>query len=122
MVGVAVGGRVDDDLDAFGRREVAVVEAVLRAQIGGGPGSECIACEGVEFSAVVIRKEDIVVRQREAIGFDLAEERHRRERAGGLGVGGAGFNAERSGGERGTVCVKDNRVGSEAFAVGQLDA
>jgi hypothetical protein len=74
---VAVGRRVDDDLDAFGSVETAVIEAILRAKIGCRAVGESSAFDGIEFGAVVIRKKDIVVRQREAVGFDMAEECHR---------------------------------------------
>ena len=94
MVGVAVGRRVDDDLQAFAAINVAVVEPVLRADIGCGFGGEMTALERIEFGAVIVRKEHVVMREREAIGFDVAEESHRRKRACGGGVGRAGFDAK----------------------------
>ena len=54
MVGVAVGRRVDDDLQAFAAINVAVVEPVLRADIGCGFGGEMTALERIEFGAVVV--------------------------------------------------------------------
>ena len=77
MVGVAVGRRIDDDLQAFAAINVAVVEPVLRAEVGGGFGGEMTVLERIEFGAVVVRKEHVVMREREAVGFDIAKERHR---------------------------------------------
>ena len=93
-MGVAVGRRIDDDLQAFGCVLVAVVEAVLSADIGCGLGGKLAAPERIEFGAVVVRKEHVVVREREAIGFDIAKERHRRERTCHRRIWDAGADAK----------------------------
>jgi hypothetical protein len=122
MVGVAIGWRVDDDLQAFVGVERAVVETVLGADIGRGMGGKLTVGNSVEFGAVVFRKEDIVVSQREAIDFDIAKECHCRERACSEEIGRSRFDTEGSGGEGGAVGVEDDCVRGKALAVGKLDA
>ena len=51
---VAIGGGVDDDLDALVGVERAVVEPVLRAEIGGWFGREFALGKSIEFGAVVV--------------------------------------------------------------------
>ena len=123
---IAISGRVDDDLDAFGGRGCwRAGDAILCAEVDCGIIGELTLFKRIEFRAIVGRKEDIVVREVETGGFDIAEESDGRERAifGSEGWHGvAGFGAEQAGGERGRVGVDDDAGCSDAFARSEDDA
>ena len=120
-MGIAIGGGIDDDLDTFGRSQVAVVEAIVRAEISSGLVGELASGERIELGAVIVRKEDVVVSQWEAIRLHFTQKCHGGKRSRGRGIGCASLDAERTGGKRGAVGVEDDRVGMKPFAVGQLD-
>lgn len=68
-MGVAIGGGVDDDLDALAMavgdlRGVGVVtSAVLGTQINGGFGRGLTAGNLVKFAAVIAGEKDVVMRE-----------------------------------------------------------
>jgi hypothetical protein len=76
MVGIAIGRRIDDDLDAFGRVQLTVVDAVLRANIGRWFGGELALRQGIEFCAVIAGKKDVVVSQVKPVCVYSAEKCH----------------------------------------------
>ena len=78
-MGIAIGGGIDDDLDTFGRSQVAVVETIVRAEISSGMVGELARGERIELGAVIVRKEDVVVREREAVGLYFTQKCHRRQ-------------------------------------------
>ena len=84
FVGVAIGGRIDDDLEAFAARwgggwrgGVGQRIAVLRAEVDRRIGDLFAAPELREFRAVVGREEHVVAREREALRLCMTEPHQR---------------------------------------------
>ena len=73
MMGIAVGGRIDDDQHRFRAmprpRGIGVRAAILRAEIDGGIVGDAALRESVEFGAAIVRKGDIVADERRVAGI-----------------------------------------------------
>jgi hypothetical protein len=75
-MGVAIGRRVYDDLNALSAGQLAMIEPVLCADIGRWLRREFVAGQCFKLGAVVIGKKDIMMSQRKAVGLDVPKKSH----------------------------------------------
>ena len=132
FVGVAIGGRVDDDLEAFAARRCGAWcgifgqrPAILRAQVDRWIGDLFAAPQLREFRAVIGRKEHVVARQREALRLRMAEPDQRGERAAGARRASDRapcLLAEAPAGERCGIGIAQHRVRRDPLPVVENDA
>ena len=119
-MGVAVGGRIDDDLHAFrARRRGTVGAPVLRAEIDAGRGSKLAVLDRVKLGPVIVRKEDIVVRKVKTRCSHMSKESDSRQRTvcgAQRGHGAHGIITEQACRQGARVAIHHYAVGAQPFA------
>jgi len=76
---VAVGWRVDDDLESFRAVGPGRCPAILRTDIDGWVAGQTACFDLFEFTAIIVGKEDIVMIERKAFCFGKQCPCHRRK-------------------------------------------
>lgn len=124
--GVPPRRRVDKREKPFLVARGGIVVAILCADIDRWRFRQAAAGENiVEFGAVILREEHIVMDERRAPGARPHRKRHRRERRLRIRAAAGGvlrLTAEQAAAQRRDIAVHDNGVGLEHFAVSEQDA
>jgi hypothetical protein len=115
-VAVAIGGRVDDDLQAF---------LAERADISGRCGGHAASGDIAEFGGIIGREKDVMMVEIEALGLGVRQPDHCRERTrffGHVARSGGRRAAQQSRCESRRVAIEDDFASGQSLATLQFNS
>jgi len=127
-MGVAIGGRIDDDLKPFAsavgaQRVVSLARRTInRADIGGRVGWRTTSGDVGKFARVIGREKDVVMGKIKAIGRGMRIPHQRRERSFGAGYAGHGVarpSAKAQVSKRRRIAIVNDDVSRNRFTARQ---